>query len=204
MSAWPGCSSLSATATGSRGTAPGMRSERRCGRCWPTSPYPQLRPPDRATSDADRSLVQAAVRGAQQANPSMDPQFLHWIGDVLLLQWPGQAEVEFALAFAQLSAPTMAKGSEDTAFYRYNRLVSLNEVGGDPGRSAARWRTSTRAALHRGQLAGCHAHPGDPRHQAQPRRASPHQRSERHTGPVGSGHCRVDGHDRPPCRRRPA
>ena len=34
--------------------------------------------------------------------------------------------------FQQFTAPVMAKGVEDTAFYRYNRLVSLNDVGGDP------------------------------------------------------------------------
>ena len=37
------------------------------------------------------------------------------------------------MRFQQVSAPVMAKGVEDTAFYRYHRLVSLNEVGGDPG-----------------------------------------------------------------------
>ncbi|HEX4510848.1 MAG TPA: malto-oligosyltrehalose synthase, partial [Burkholderiaceae bacterium] len=39
----------------------------------------------------------------------------------------------FALRFQQFSAPVAAKGVEDTAFYRHQRLVSLNEVGGDPG-----------------------------------------------------------------------
>ncbi len=41
---------------------------------------------------------------------------------------------EFATRFAQTSGPVTAKGVEDTAFYRYSRLVALNEVGGDPGR----------------------------------------------------------------------
>src|SRR5581483_6365141 len=38
----------------------------------------------------------------------------------------------FAMKFQQLTGPVMAKGVEDTAFYIFNRLVSLNEVGGDP------------------------------------------------------------------------
>ena len=38
-----------------------------------------------------------------------------------------------AMHFQQLTGPVMAKSLEDTAFYRYNRLISLNEVGGDPG-----------------------------------------------------------------------
>jgi malto-oligosyltrehalose synthase len=41
---------------------------------------------------------------------------------------------EFCVRFQQTSAPVMAKGVEDTAFYRYSRLAALNEVGGDPAR----------------------------------------------------------------------
>ena len=41
-----------------------------------------------------------------------------------------------AVRFQQLSAPTAAKSVEDTAFYRYGRLISRNEVGADPGRFA--------------------------------------------------------------------
>jgi (1->4)-alpha-D-glucan 1-alpha-D-glucosylmutase len=54
------------------------------------------------------------------------------VGELALLHYPGEAETEFALRFAQVSAPVMAKGVEDTAFYRYHRLISLNEVGGAP------------------------------------------------------------------------
>jgi (1->4)-alpha-D-glucan 1-alpha-D-glucosylmutase len=51
---------------------------------------------------------------------------------VLLLQEPGHDE--FVVRFQQTTGPVMAKGVEDTAFYRYLRLTALNEVGGDPGR----------------------------------------------------------------------
>ena len=44
------------------------------------------------------------------------------------------AAVEFRVRFQQTCGPVMAKGIEDTTFYRYARLTSLNEVGGDPGR----------------------------------------------------------------------
>ena len=37
------------------------------------------------------------------------------------------------MRFQQLTGPLMAKGIEDTAFYRYNKLLSLCEVGGEPG-----------------------------------------------------------------------
>jgi (1->4)-alpha-D-glucan 1-alpha-D-glucosylmutase len=44
------------------------------------------------------------------------------------------APAEFVRRFQQTTPPVMAKGVEDTAFYRYVRLLALNEVGGDPGR----------------------------------------------------------------------
>src|SRR5262249_6127723 len=43
-----------------------------------------------------------------------------------------QSVVRFAMRVQQYSGPVMAKGLEDTAFYRYNRFVALNEVGGHP------------------------------------------------------------------------
>jgi (1->4)-alpha-D-glucan 1-alpha-D-glucosylmutase len=50
---------------------------------------------------------------------------------ILLLEEPGHEAA--VTRFQQTTGPVMAKGVEDTAFYRYNRLVGLNEVGGDPG-----------------------------------------------------------------------
>ena len=46
----------------------------------------------------------------------------------------GRRALDWAARFQQFSAPVAAKGVEDTAFYRYMRLASLNEVGGDPAR----------------------------------------------------------------------
>ena len=51
---------------------------------------------------------------------------------ILLLEEPGRQR--FVTQFQQTTGPVMAKGVEDTAFYRYLRLVALNEVGGNPGR----------------------------------------------------------------------
>src|SRR5204863_7835696 len=51
---------------------------------------------------------------------------------VLLLEERGHDEL--VTRFQQTTGPVMAKGVEDTAFYRYGRLLALNEVGGDPGR----------------------------------------------------------------------
>jgi (1->4)-alpha-D-glucan 1-alpha-D-glucosylmutase len=53
---------------------------------------------------------------------------------ILLLEQRGNDA--FVIRFQQTTPPVVAKGVEDTAFYRYHRLVALNEVGGDPGRWA--------------------------------------------------------------------
>jgi (1->4)-alpha-D-glucan 1-alpha-D-glucosylmutase len=54
------------------------------------------------------------------------------LADILLLEQRGHDA--FVIRFQQTTPPVVAKGVEDTAFYRYHRLVALNEVGGDPGR----------------------------------------------------------------------
>jgi (1->4)-alpha-D-glucan 1-alpha-D-glucosylmutase len=84
--------------------------------------------------DADMHHIVEAVAGAKAHRDDLDPQLLDFLGDVLMLrQRGGTPEREFVMRFQQVTGPVMAKGVEDTAFYRYNRLVSLNEVGGDPG-----------------------------------------------------------------------
>jgi (1->4)-alpha-D-glucan 1-alpha-D-glucosylmutase len=85
-------------------------------------------------SQSDCDYVAAAVAGARQRRPDIDDELVGFIGELLTGGHPGTAEEEFAVRFAQLSSPVMAKGVEDTAFYRYQPLISLNEVGGDPGR----------------------------------------------------------------------
>ena len=58
------------------------------------------------------------------------------------------------MRFQQVTGPVMAKGVEDTAFYRYNRLVALNEVGGDPGTFGRRRRRASTARWSRPSAAG--------------------------------------------------
>src|SRR5215210_3923848 len=50
------------------------------------------------------------------------------------IEWLPETPPEFVTRFQQTTPPVMAKGVEDTAFYRYGRLLALNDVGGDPGR----------------------------------------------------------------------
>jgi (1->4)-alpha-D-glucan 1-alpha-D-glucosylmutase len=97
-------------------------------------------PSDRNEVDAqDRRQVGIAIREAKLRNPAISESVFDFIQKVLLLEHPNgiddaqRAERQmFALRFQQLSSPVMAKGVEDTAFYRYYPLASLNEVGGDP------------------------------------------------------------------------
>jgi (1->4)-alpha-D-glucan 1-alpha-D-glucosylmutase len=85
-------------------------------------------------SAGDVARVEAAVARATTRQPDLDPSLLGFLRDLLLKRIGGPPENEFALRFQQLSGPVMAKGVEDTTFYQFNRLVSLNEVGGNPGR----------------------------------------------------------------------
>jgi (1->4)-alpha-D-glucan 1-alpha-D-glucosylmutase len=103
-----------------------------------------------APSDSDVGHVDAAVAAAALRWPDADPDLLGFLHDLLLLRVPGALETELALRFQQLTGPAMAKGVEDTAFYRYHRLVALNEVGGDPGafgRSLRDFHDASRATL---------------------------------------------------------
>jgi (1->4)-alpha-D-glucan 1-alpha-D-glucosylmutase len=93
--------------------------------------------------ERDRAYVEAAVEEAKRRSPVGDLSVFDFVQDVLLLaQAEGKGEryreqiLAFAMKFQQVTGPVMAKGMEDTLFYRYFRLVSLNEVGGDPRRFA--------------------------------------------------------------------
>ncbi len=92
-------------------------------------------------SDKDRRCIEIAVSKAKRKNPAISGSIFDFIKDVLLLNYPehfkeGDREewLDFVMRVQQLTGPVMAKGVEDTAFYVYNRLVSLNEVGGSPDR----------------------------------------------------------------------
>jgi (1->4)-alpha-D-glucan 1-alpha-D-glucosylmutase len=87
-----------------------------------------------AVSPEDERCITQAIETAMTERPDMDPELFGFLKDVLLLRVPGALEGELAMRFQQLTGPAMAKGLEDTAFYRFNRLIALNEVGGDPGR----------------------------------------------------------------------
>jgi (1->4)-alpha-D-glucan 1-alpha-D-glucosylmutase len=112
---------------------------------------------EKGWSPGDRAVVEQAIVRARRRNPAMDPTIFDFFREVVLPRDPedpanagprnrrgpgyppadaaeSAARLRFAMKFQQYTGPLEAKGLEDTAFYRYNLLLSLNEVGGDPSR----------------------------------------------------------------------
>jgi (1->4)-alpha-D-glucan 1-alpha-D-glucosylmutase len=103
----------------------------------------------------DRAALERAIVRARRRNPAMDPTIFDFFREVMLPRDPADVpasgqerregyppagpegaanRLKFAMKFQQYTGPLQAKGLEDTAFYRHNVLLSLNEVGGDPSR----------------------------------------------------------------------
>lgn len=84
---------------------------------------------------ADLRHIDWAVSQALRRSTASDPAIFGFIRSVLVLEaGPRQQVRRVAMKFQQYTAPVTAKAMEDTVFYIYDRLVSLNEVGGDPRR----------------------------------------------------------------------
>lgn len=102
--------------------------------CFPV--YRTYVVPERRVATAlDAERVLAATEEASRREPGSAPLF-EAMRDLLLLRGdPVDADAarEFAARFQQYSAPVMAKGVEDTAFYRLSAFVATNDVGGEPG-----------------------------------------------------------------------
>lgn len=85
---------------------------------------------------AARDVIQEAIHRAVQRNPAAEPTVFDFIERAILgnLREDLQADQRAWVGrLQQYTGPVAAKGIEDTAFYRYNRLTALNEVGGHPG-----------------------------------------------------------------------
>jgi (1->4)-alpha-D-glucan 1-alpha-D-glucosylmutase len=94
-----------------------------------------------SVSSHDQRYIETAVGEAKKRNPRTAAEIFDYIGDILLLRnlndFSEEARGEIlhlVMKFQQVTGPVMAKGVEDTAFYVYNRLISLNDVGGYPER----------------------------------------------------------------------
>ncbi len=100
----------------------------------------------RGWTEEDERIIDRTIAEARRRNPAMEGSLFRFLREVLL---PGPEEDElaegeastrdrrlsFAMKLQQYTGPVQAKGLEDTAFYRYNVLVSMNEVGGEPARA---------------------------------------------------------------------
>jgi (1->4)-alpha-D-glucan 1-alpha-D-glucosylmutase len=103
-----------------------------CLRVYRAYAVPGEQPP----ASSVRALAAAAGEAAERL-PGRLHRTLDAVVDAALHVGPdagsGAGNPEFGIRFQQFTAPVHAKGVEDTAFYRWSRLVSLNEVGSDPG-----------------------------------------------------------------------
>jgi (1->4)-alpha-D-glucan 1-alpha-D-glucosylmutase len=86
-------------------------------------------------TEEDQQAISNAISMAKTHRTDLDPGLFDFIGDVLSLHSRGEVETEFLLRFQQFTSPVMAKGMEDTAFYCFNRMIGLNEVGSAPERN---------------------------------------------------------------------
>jgi len=83
-------------------------------------------------AEEDRRRIRRAIESAKANRADIDGGLFDFMRDVLTLRVIGKIETEFVNRFQQFTAPVMAKGVEDTAYYCWNRLAAMNEVGGDP------------------------------------------------------------------------
>ena len=109
------------------------------------------------SSGHDRSLISQTVEKARADWFAADEGVFDFLRDTLTMDLikPGRATHSaprvrrFALKLQQFTGPVMAKSLEDTAFYRYHRLLALNEVGGEPSAEALSTQAFHRAMMIR-------------------------------------------------------
>jgi len=90
----------------------------------------------------DRETLEKSIARAKSLNPAMESTIFDFIKDTVLVKTAeenssgkrSKNQRDFIMKLQQFTGPVQAKGLEDTAFYRYNRFLSLNEVGGQPQR----------------------------------------------------------------------
>jgi len=107
----------------------------------------------------DRRHIEWAVAVAKRRSPAADVSIFDFVQAMLtaeIIEGKNQDYRDqvwsFAMRLQQYTAPVMAKGLEDTSFYRYHRLVSLNDVGGEPNRfgiTLSAFHAATRQRLER-------------------------------------------------------
>jgi (1->4)-alpha-D-glucan 1-alpha-D-glucosylmutase len=107
-------------------------------------------------TEEDFRYLDWAIKQAQTNKVDVDARVFNFLmkllsGELVARGQSGfsrHAVLRFAMKLQQYSGPVMAKGLEDTAFYRYNRYVALNEVGGDPNHFGHSLASFHKANLH--------------------------------------------------------
>ena len=150
-----------------------------------TAPRARLARDDLPEALSSLPVYRTYVRGAGQAPPRGSARSVRRGGHRVAARRAGR---EFVTRFQQTTPPVMAKGVEDTAFYRYLRLLALNDVGGDPGRFGS--RSSSFHAANAARRAAQPARHPDARHQALRRRARADRRAGRAWPRSGQAHVR--------------
>lgn len=92
---------------------------------------------DGKSTQEDRARVEAAIAEAREMAPTLDGAIFDFIASVALCDCEDEDTVETAMRLQQFTGPAMAKGLEDTALYRYNRLIVLSDVGERPDQFSA-------------------------------------------------------------------
>ena len=107
-------------------------------------------------STTDEMAIDEAIGQARRRNPSIDYTIFEFIrSHICPVRQPEESEedfadrLRFAMKFQQYTSPVQAKGMEDTVFYRYSPLASLNEVGTGTGRRATTPQEFHDANIHR-------------------------------------------------------
>ncbi|MFZ1942464.1 MAG: malto-oligosyltrehalose synthase [Acidobacteriaceae bacterium] len=107
-------------------------------------------------STTDEMAIDEAIGQARRRNPSIDYSIFEFIrSHICPVREPEESEedfaerLRFAMKFQQYTSPVQAKGMEDTVFYRYSPLASLNEVGTGTGRRATTPQEFHDANIHR-------------------------------------------------------
>ena len=155
-------------------------------------------------SDADRRDIAWALKRARRFDPDVHYSAFDFLEAVLSAGTAGALPTEigktaaqrFAMKLQQYSGPVMAKGVEDTAFYRYNRFLALNEVGGAPDRFGRRQPSFTKptpSGRSAGRMGCWRRRPTTPSAARTRERGSPCCRNVRTNGGVksyrGAGSC---------------
>ncbi len=132
----PVCSSRSARPIAISATTPAPRYAAQSARLRRVSAIYRtyVVPAREEITEEDMDYISHATEYAKQERQDIGGGLFDFLRDVLTMKVTGKQESEFLLRFQQFTGPVMAKGVEDTALYCYNRLSSMNEVGGDPGR----------------------------------------------------------------------